>query len=229
MAINTIVFDLDDTLFDEIEYVMSGFEAVSDYCRKNYNVTDLGVRLKEEFKNANDGRVFNRALQSVGLSDSDEFIQNLVSVYRGHSPKITLKDGAKVLLTSFSKRFNIALITDGYSITQHNKIAALDIKQFFNCIVVTDDLGGRDFWKPSEVPYRTVENYFNVEPNECVYIGDNVNKDFITAKKIGWHTVHLNNDEGVYSNEIVSDEYRADTSISSLIELQSFFGNTSSI
>jgi putative hydrolase of the HAD superfamily len=54
---------------------------------------------------------------------------------------------------------------------------------------------------------------------EVVYIGDNPNKDFVTAKKLGWLTVHINRTNGIYSFSNVSPEFQAHYKIQDLHEL----------
>ena len=55
--------------------------------------------------------------------------------------------------------------------------------------------------------------------NKALYIGDNPRKDFITANKLGMHTIRIVRDEGIYSKVIVSDEYNAKRTIHCLSEL----------
>lgn len=65
---------------------------------------------------------------------------------------------------------------------QWNKIKGLDIESLVDRIIVTDDMG-MEFWKPDKRSYLDMIEYFNVAKNECIYIGDNPNKDFIGAKE----------------------------------------------
>ncbi len=51
-------------------------------------------------------------------------------------------------------------------------------------IIVTDDYG-KEYWKPSIRPFQMMLEYFNIKPEEAVYIGDNPNKDFLPCKELG--------------------------------------------
>ncbi len=52
-------------------------------------------------------------------------------------------------------------------------------------IIVTDDYG-KEYWKPSIRPFQMMLEYFNIKPEEAVYIGgDNPNKDFYLVRNWG--------------------------------------------
>jgi len=86
---------------------------------------------------------------------------------------------------------------------------------------VTDDLGDeRQFWKPHIKPYEEIRKYFEVTHQDCVYIGDNEKKDFITAKKLGWKTIRIARDGAEYESLGLGDEYRADYELSTLNQLK---------
>ncbi len=224
MAIEAVVFDLDDTLFDEINYVKSGYNAVSNFCFEKYSVKDFYYTLVNEFNAANDGRVFNRALCAVNIEDSRDVVLELVEVYRNHTPVIRLRSDADWAIQKYASMYKIGIITDGYSVTQHKKIEALKIFNSFDCIIISDDLGGKDCWKPSERPYHEIEKRLDVRGENCVYIGDNVTKDFVTAKKLGWYTICLKKNIGIYAQAEAAKEYLADQDINNLKELETILG-----
>jgi putative hydrolase of the HAD superfamily len=55
----------------------------------------------------------------------------------------------------------------------------------------------------------------------CLYVGDNPRKDFVTAKKLDWTTVQICREVGEYSDVISEDSYEAKFKIKSLLELKS--------
>ena len=58
----TFIFDLDDTLYDEREYVRSGFDAVDNYMASN-GVHGFGNTIWSLFENGARGNTFNLALE----------------------------------------------------------------------------------------------------------------------------------------------------------------------
>jgi putative hydrolase of the HAD superfamily len=113
-----IVFDLDDTLYNEVDFVKSGFKEISKYLddEKYYDF------MINEFYQNGSGKVFNKLIDSFDLDIS---LEKLIEVYRFHKPKISLDKDSKELL-DFAKDYNTALISDGHYIMQENKFYALD-------------------------------------------------------------------------------------------------------
>lgn len=221
MLIEAIVFDLDDTLYSEIDYVISGMKVVNKWIQDNYGITGFYDQAMMLINSGEKKFIFNKVLQFLNINYDEELIHELVALYRNHDPNIHLLDDAKWVLNHLIDTAKLGLITDGFLIAQEQKVKVLNLKERFNSIVFTDKLG-RENWKPSPLPYQQVSRELNVPPHRCVYIGDNVSKDFITAKKLGWQTVHIQRDDGVYSNINRSEEYHAHYNISDLRALRNY-------
>ena len=74
--LSTIVFDLDDTLYDEIEYCRSGFHSVADFVAnstKKFSSEHLFDAFWSQLTSGNHTRTFNAALEDIGLEYDDEF------------------------------------------------------------------------------------------------------------------------------------------------------------
>lgn len=197
--IKVIVFDLDDTLISEYEYVQSGFRAVAHFLKDPlfYNeameLFDQGIR----------GNIFNQALEKRGLKYDESLIKSLVTVYREHPPDISLLPGSEELIYNLKNRFQLALITDGHTSSQRSKIKHLDLEKLFDKIIVTDELAEqRKYWKPHHYPFQLIENHFNVSPSQCIYIGDNIKKDFIAPNARGWSSVLFRHSKGEYQHSL---------------------------
>lgn len=67
-----------------------------------------------------------------------------------------------------SKNIKTGIITDGYAITQKQKIHALNAEKLFGEIIVTDELGGKKFWKPNPKAFEIMSNKLNVAFEEMV-------------------------------------------------------------
>jgi putative hydrolase of the HAD superfamily len=219
MPIKAIVFDMDDTLFKETDYVLSGFLDVDQWLKETQGVIGFYKLAVELFNKGKRKYIFNKVLESLNLPYNQNFINQLIGVYRNHTPSISLFEDAKHVLDNLQDSIKIGLITDGYLSSQKLKFDALGIQEKFDTVIFTDELG-REHWKPNPLPYEQACLKLKCLPSECIYIGDNVNKDFVTAKKLGWLTVHINrNDEGIYSKAKVSNEFEADYQINDMKEL----------
>lgn len=216
--IKVLVFDLDDTLFSEHDFVRSGFQAVANWLEKKYSITNFFAVAWELFEQGKRGNIFNLALEEMGVKYEPEIIAELLQVYREHFPKIVLHNDAKTAISYFQSKKNLGIITDGYLRVQQNKVQALGIKTDFDWIIYTD-FYGRDCWKPSPIPYLKAMEWSQATGSECVYVGDNPNKDFVTAKQLNWLTIQICREFGEYTNVITSSKYEADLRIESLIDL----------
>jgi putative hydrolase of the HAD superfamily len=219
--LKAVIFDLDDTLYPEIDYVKSGFKCVAQYLSSQTgmdtnNIFECFYHLFSE----NKYDVFNRFLSLNKIYDQI-LVKECVDTYRNHFPSIKMHPDVEGLLKWLKTReIKIGIITDGRPEGQWNKIRALGLEQYSNCIIVTDELGGPEFRKPSEIPYLKILDCLNVEPKEAVYIGDNPAKDFISAKKLGMNTIMLKKDKGIYSQTNTLPDFMAQSCIEDLTQLK---------
>lgn len=215
--IKVVLFDLDDTLYNERDFVYSGFMEVAKYINKKYkfNLDEIYKKIIEIFHKEGRGKIFNILCEIYSI---EEDIEQLVQVYRETQPDITLYKDTRDTLDKLKHSYKLGIITDGKNTVQWNKIKALDVAKYIDKIIVTDD-HGKDYWKPSEKPYIEMLEYFGGNPSEFVYIGDNPHKDFISCKKLGVHTIRIIRDIGDHMEVLLDDEYEADYNINSLYEL----------
>lgn len=224
--IKAVIFDLDDTLISEEEYIRSGFKVVADKISSDYrkNSDDIYRMLSSEFE-VNSKNVFNRSLDRLKLNYDNDYILELINIYRGHKPDIKLYEDAESIINElYKKGIKLGIITDGYAITQRSKLKTLEIYKYFDYIIITDELG-RDYWKPNKKSYEMMKEKLGVEYKNMIYVGDNVSKDFITANKLGIYTICICRNEGIYSNLQVYGQYNAKKEIKSLEDIKHILYN----
>jgi putative hydrolase of the HAD superfamily len=199
--ITTVVFDLDDTLYDEIEYCRSGFRAVAEFVAAEHDrlsAESIFEALWGQFSSGNRGQTFNGALDELPIEYNSAFIRRLVEVYRTHKPQIELAESARAVLDELGKEYTLALLTDGFLPAQQLKVQSLGIEKYFKAIVYTEQLG-REFWKPSPVGFEKLMKTFNTQGENMAYVADNVKKDFIAPNKLGFLTIQLRRPAGIHN------------------------------
>lgn len=82
--------------------------------------------------------------------------------------------------------------------------------KFFKYFFTSKDLG---FQKPDERFFTAITEKIKINPEQCIMIGDNYEKDIIGAKAVGMKTILFN------EKRIVSDYSDADITITSMKEL----------
>lgn len=221
IRIHTLVFDLDDTLFAEREFVLSGFRAAGDWARQVLGISGLTETTTRLFESGCRALVFDKALAELNVEATPETVAKLVAAYRGHEPVLHLLPDAQSTLQWASTCFRLALISDGLLDVQRRKVAALRLEGVFSTVVLTD-VWGRAHWKPSRRSYLEVMRCLPGPSGGYVYIGDNPQKDFIGARAVGWHTVRIRRIGAEHSNDDASPAEAADREISTLLDLKLF-------
>jgi putative hydrolase of the HAD superfamily len=216
--IHTLVFDLDDTLYLERDFVLSGFGAVERWLRSERGVEGFGERAGRLFAKGARGHIFDAVLVELGLDAAAVEVEHLVAIYREHEPAIALLPDAIATLAWAGPRFQLGLITDGYAAVQARKIRALGLDAHIPCRIVTDEWG-RECWKPSPEPYRRVMRHFPGPEAGYVYVGDNPRKDFLAPRALGWRTVRIRRAGGEHAGYAAAAEEEAEHEIASLDEL----------
>ena len=174
----TIVFDLDDTLVPEIEYLESAFREIARFVDSGR--TNLFEEMMENYRRKEN--VFGKLIEQYPQLTLDELKRR----YRYHVPDFSAYGHIRDLLTRCKESgYLLGLITDGYAVTQRNKIESLGIESLLDLIVISEEFGSE---KPSENNYSVFHRFGT---DQYYYIGDNTNKDFVTPNKLGWTTICL--------------------------------------
>lgn len=194
-----LVFDLDDTLYLERDYVRSGFAAVARWAE-----SDLGMHGVDEvawrmFLAGARGTTVGDAFAELGRPLRDTELRRAIEVYRHHRPDISLCPDAVVLLRALVGNTRTGLITDGPAGSQRAKIAALGVADLIDEIIVTDEHPG---WaKPAPHAYAEIESRFAAAAAECTYVADNPAKDFVTPLARGWRTVRVARRDALHTGQ----------------------------
>lgn len=210
-----IVFDLDDTLYDELSYARSGLLEVSKYMNKQWGTPQeesyahLLVFLREDRNN-----ILEKILRTYGIFNKKN-LRSCISIYRTHQPKILLSKDAKECMERF-KDFPLYIVTDGNVTVQSNKIKALNLTEKVKKVFITYRYGVHNS-KPSPFCFLKICKLEHVSPDSVWYIGDNPAKDFIGIKPLGFRTIRIL--QGQHKDVKMGAEYEAELRINSLREL----------
>lgn len=204
-----LVLDLDDTLYPEREFQRSGFRAIAEHVAP----ADYEAILEQMLLlGGQGGDPLGFAAEFGSLSKSD-----LIELYRSHLPTISLyPDAASFLgkVTSVGAQF--AIVTDGRSVTQRNKVRALGLEDVCVQLVISEEFG---VGKPDPRVFQRAGESLSGNPR--VYVADNPAKDFITPNRLGWMTVMLKDRGFNVHPQVVppGPEYQAGHAIASFDEL----------
>ena len=217
-----VLFDLDDTLISEEQYISSGYHKIAEYLLMRYELQTDKEGLFQELcalYQADAKNVFNRMLDAHGIVYAKEDILKLVEIYRSHIPDITFfEDVQPTIIQLKEKNIKLGIISDGYAVTQRNKVKVLQADVLFDKIILTDELG-RDYWKPDERAFLMMAEAFHTEFSEMIYVGDNPEKDFYIGKDYPILTVRIKREHCVYRDREYRDNIKEKAAINTLTEL----------
>ena len=182
-----VVFDLDDTLYKEQDYLLSAYNEIASFVESRYDapqgICDQMFRWWQKGDN-----VFQQLIDTYKLELT---VEELLTIYRSHVPAIRLDDTIRNLLDRLYLNSVLGIITDGRSITQRHKIEALGLSAYMEeqDILISEETG---YEKPSDEPFRQIMEH---HPSRTYYyIGDNPAKDFEAPNRLGWTTICLLDD-----------------------------------
>lgn len=212
-----LIFDLDDTLYEERQFVLSGFKAVAAKAANLWqlNASQSETELEKLLDTQGRGAIFDVWLAQHGLF-SKKRVQQCIHCYRTHKPQIQLNAAAQKLLPQLPKP--LYLVTDGNKQVQANKVAALGIEGYFKRVFITHRFGIHHA-KPSTYCFERIQAAENLPWQQMAYIGDNPNKDFVNLNKLGMVTIRVKT--GMFKDQYAKPGFDANYALNNLAELPS--------
>ncbi len=214
-----IVFDLDDTLYAERDFAISGFKACERWLEEKHGVGGVVAEMTRLLDDGHMRQLFVDVLKDRVPDATDAHLEAFIDVYRLHEPDIALYPDAAWALDHFGRDGPLGLITDGQHEVQSSKVRALRIADRFGHIVYTGALGGRAFSKPHPLSYERMEAAIGVPGRQFVYVGDNPAKDFVTPNERGWISVQVHRPMRIHSRAVAAPGGTAQHELHSLEEL----------
>lgn len=146
--IRAVIFDLDDTLYLECDYMRSGYRYIAGILAKQYSI-DFTLAYKRMCAFSDQGKpVFDSVLASFGVPFDVETISSLIKAYRDHTPTIRFcPDTLPAIASLRQTKLRLGILTGGHVQTQHKKLRALGAQVLFDRILITGEYTGAQ--KPS--------------------------------------------------------------------------------
>lgn len=102
--VDAVVFDLDDTLYSEKDYVRSGYYQIAEI----FQIPEMEEEMWSVFKHG--GKAIDEVLKKHGLLERK---QEVLQIYRFQEPNISLHPGVFEILTCIVGKKKVGIITDG--------------------------------------------------------------------------------------------------------------------
>ena len=208
-AVQALFFDLDGTLLDGSRLQESivracdmiaagqpGLEAARLVEANNQVWLDYWPEVAEKWTlGALDGEslsleAWRRTLRACGCHD-ESIVRLAARLHRNLGREAhRLFDDVRELFTSLkSARVPLALVTNGASDTQRDKLRVLGMEHWFDVVVISGEVG---IAKPDASIFRLALNKLPAERENVWHVGDSLTTDVAGAKAAGLTAVWLN-------------------------------------
>ena len=234
-----LIFDLDDTLIDNLENVKYAFKKMIESKNEKYSNDSFKVWYeidKQFWKDWQDGLIeLPEHLKNETGKKSEEFLNwlraqrvliyfnneislneaiNLNNIYMNAlTENVIAIDGAYETLKYLSnKNYYIIIATNGPKVATRDKLLKINCIDFVNEILSADMSG---YMKPNKEFFEGIEktlNNYNIK--EYLMIGDSLKSDVGFAMRCNFDSCWFNR-----NNEILCDEYKPTMNINNLKEL----------
>ena len=215
--IKFIIFDLDDTLFDEKKYRVMNIKKILSFfllrkINSNYKISNFIKFNYLQSKIYNNSYLTNLSKKlSIKVKKSD-----ILELFNS-TPKERFVSQEDILLLKLlkKKKIKIGLITDGNYTRQLNKIYDSGIIKLFDKIIIKNSKKKK---KPNKLSFIKMLSYYNLNPSQALYVGDNPYKDFLGPKSLGIKTIRVL--KGKYKHLKKNKFFEADKKINKLTDLK---------
>ncbi|WP_170126820.1 HAD family hydrolase [Helicobacter anseris] len=182
MGIKGFILDLDNTLYDENQYLYNVFlDFWTKYFFTQENFEDICTQTLSDETRLHSKDIFRTFLELTPLGYAQNYHDELFSIYASIQCKLSLYEDAQEFLDFLKQQdYQIAILTNGPIQAQKNKINNLKITGI-PIFYARED--GIEYEKPHPKAFLKVLNHFRLSPKDCCMIGDNPYTDIEGADK----------------------------------------------
>ncbi|TNV68318.1 HAD family hydrolase [Trichococcus shcherbakoviae] len=203
--VKTFIFDVDDTLYDQLEPFRRAFQ-------KHFSQFENEVKIEELYKlsrkysdeafettgyeitNMRKMHIYriSKAFEELGIRISDEEALQFQLDYEAFQNEIKLIEEIPQIFELLLQRgAKIGIITNGANDNQLRKIKQLGLEKWIapENMLISEGAGVS---KPSKEIFEAMERRMGFAKNDVYYIGDNFDNDVIGATAAGWKTIWVN-------------------------------------
>lgn len=218
-----LLFDADETLFDfkkaladSLSKSLESFglpcneetvKTYDDINEKYWRLYEHGKITREQLRKGRCKEFFKAINACCDQKKFDDiYLENL-----GYCP--FLFDGAEKLCNALSKRYKLAIVTNGIASMQKKRIKRSSVNVFFEHIFISEDAG---YQKPDARFFDYALSFYpDLKREEILIIGDSLTADIKGGSNAGIATCWLNRD-----GKTADGEYKIDYEVRSYDELE---------
>ena len=201
----TILFDLDDTLFDHIATARASLRAsttplpffqtvdfepfyqlYSELLEEYHALLMAGRYSYEEARRLRFERLLAPYWPAATATEIDDFVRANQTHYPLMRQPVA---GAQALLQALKPHYRIGIVTNNRTTEQEEKLAFLGMTDLVDALITSEEVGVP---KPDARIFEVAMRYLGARPEETVLVGDNWRADVLGALAVGIRPVWLN-------------------------------------
>lgn len=192
-----IVFDLDDTIYSEIEYLKKAYKYISHKVfenekRINLSVNDIYYFLIKTF--INDGRhnIYQKMCSRFNILkfSIEDFLNCLRTVPLEYNELPIYAPIHEIITINHTKKL-LFIMTNGNEKQQENKIKALNIPYKNKIRVIFSSSLGSKFEKPNSFFLDKILSENNLVSSDVIFFGDSeIDKEAASNSKVVFFDIH---------------------------------------
>lgn len=229
----TIIFDVDDTLYDQALSFHHTFKEIFDgsftyeeidhiykvsrkYSERLFDQSEAGEISQFDWQT---GRII-LACKDFDIPIDVEKAAAFHEAYVAEQQNIALFPEVEELLDVLYKEGKqLAILTNGEEQHQTRKINQLNLIKWIP-IENTFISGTLGHAKPKREVFEIMEEKLHLDKTKTVYIGDSFEKDIVGAKQVGWQAIWMNHRKRVMPRDV---PFKPDQEVCSAKELLKLF------
>ena len=222
-----LVFDVDDTLYEQIVPFENAYKSLFDMdidMEKFYLLSRYYSDVK--FEASRNGKMtmdeyhiyrIQEAAKDLGVFLTDEQALNMQKEYKKNQQKLQMSDiTINILKLARKNNVKLGIITNGLSEHQWSKIEALGVERWIDKdnIIVSGDYSIN---KPDVRIFEIMQEKLQLPNDFLYYIGDSIENDIVGANNAGWKSIWINRYKQKSSKEV--DIYKIAENNNELFEI----------
>lgn len=193
MTIKAILFDIDNTLID--------YYKMKRLCSEAAIEAMIAVGLKTDKKKAlvmlynlfeeygmDHPEIFQILVKKIQGKFDYRFIVTAIIAYRKFKDN-TLIPYPKVIptLIELKKKYKLGIVSDAPKIQAWTRLVTMQLDYFFDAVITKGDVKKQ---KTHLAPFKAAIKALNLKSEEVIMVGDRIERDIQTPKKMGIKTVY---------------------------------------
>ncbi len=217
-----MLFDLDDTLLDRDKAVDNLFLIVLERCYGAVNPS-FKNEMMQKFKTFDNRSYGSNDKEKVLEAFFDEYPpkyriprENIQDFWNDHFPLCFSIDQNTInIVNTIKMHVKVAIITNGSTRRQKAKISNTNLHSCFETVIISEEVG---FSKPDKRIFELALNKLNVQPEDALFVGDDLEKDIGGCQNANMKGIWFN------PNRIKNDtEIKPYAEVNSIDRLISYF------